>query len=201
MKLYSSPSSPYVRKVMVAAHEVGLADRLELAAVGKQDRLYLVGPDNPLAKIPTLVTDDGVALFDSPVICEYLDHLANGGVLFPAGGPERWAALKLQALGDGVMDAAWLVSNERQRPEEFRWSDWIAKQQSKVTRSMDLFEQDIGLLGDTVTIGTLTVACAITYVEFRSILDGDWRTGRPKLADWQAAFSDRPSMLATVYKD
>ncbi len=106
MKLRYNPASPYVRKVMVCAHELGLADKIELltTAVSPVEVNATLAAENPLMKIPALSTDDGQVLFDLPVICEYLDSIAGGGRLFPAGNT-RWAALRQQALGDGILDA------------------------------------------------------------------------------------------------
>ena len=135
MKLHSNPASPYGRKVKVVAHETGLFPRLSIhnlqtSAVGPD--LALVA-DNPLGKIPCLVLDNGGALYDSRVICEYLDTLHQGARLFPAGGAERWEALRLQALGDGIMDAALLARYETfLRPEALRWTAWVDGQLDKV---------------------------------------------------------------------
>ena len=135
MKLHSNPASPYGRKVKVVAHETGLFPRLSIhnlqtSAVGPD--LALVA-DNPLGKIPCLVLDNGGALYDSRVICEYLDTLHQGARLFPAGGAERWEALRLQALADGIMDAALLTRYETfLRPEALRWTAWVDGQLDKV---------------------------------------------------------------------
>src|SRR6185437_4887670 len=125
MKLRHNPSSPYVRKVMVVAHELGLAGRIELlsTAVSPVETNATLAAENPLMKIPALTTDDGQVLFDSPVICEYLDSVA-GGKLFPAVGPARWTALRQQALGDGILDALILCRYETTRPEDKRWTGW-----------------------------------------------------------------------------
>src|SRR3954470_24384747 len=121
MKLRHNPASPYVRKVMVVAHELGLADKIELlsTAVSPVESNAALAAENPLVKIPALTTDDGQVLFDSPVICEYLDSLAGGGKVFPASGKARWTALCQQALGDGILDALILCRYEiAARPEE-----------------------------------------------------------------------------------
>ncbi|MBI4183219.1 MAG: glutathione S-transferase [Proteobacteria bacterium] len=201
MKLYSSTASPYVRKVLVCAHELGLAPRIEPIPTGRDNRPALLGASNPLGKIPTLITDDGVALFDSPVICEYLDGLAGGGRLFPAAGPARIAALKSHALGQGMIDAAWLTVNERRRPDPYRWPDWIEKQQGKILRSLDFLEGETAALEGAVTIGTVAIAVAIAYAEFRKVIETDWRQSHPKLARWFDGFSRRPAMKATAFRD
>jgi glutathione S-transferase len=126
MKLRHSAGSPFVRKVMVLAHEHGLVDRIELVptAVSPVQGNEGLAPENPLMKVPSLVTDDGQTLFDSSVICEYLDNLASRGKLFPAAGPARWTALRQQALGDGILDALILCRYETVRPDDKRWSGW-----------------------------------------------------------------------------
>lgn len=201
MKLHSSPASPFGRKVKVLAHETSIFGRLAISVaqtspVGPD--LGLVG-DNPLGKIPCLVLDDGTTLYDSCVICEYLDTTHAGIPMFPAGGTARWTALRLQALGDGIMDAALLARYETfLRPEPFRWLAWIDGQLDKVGRALDALESaDAATFGDRVDIGTITVACALGYLDFRFTTLA-WRTGRPRLAAWFELFAARPSMLQTV---
>lgn len=198
MKLYHSPASPYVRKVMVLAHETGLLDRLELATIATTP----MQPDpgvaaaNPVRKIPALVTDDGMTLFDSPVICEYLDSLNTGARMFPDGKP-RWQALRLQAAADGMLDAALLVVYEgRFREEAMRNQAWTDAQLSKVAGALDAFEVEADGFGDRVDIGTITVGCGLGYIDFR-LGHLNWRDSRPKLAAWFEKFSARPSMQTT----
>ena len=196
MKLHYSPTSPYVRKVVITAIETGLFDRIERVSataspISADDTL---NADNPLGKVPCLVTDDGMALFDSPVICEYLDSLHSGAKLFPTAGPARWTALRRQALGDGLLDAALLARYEvALRPENFRWQEWSAGQKGKIARALDAMEGEASTLGDTVDIGTITLAVALGYLDFRYAAD-HWRDGRKALADWHARFAERPSM-------
>ena len=199
MKLYHSPASPFVRKALVAAHELGLADAIEILPVAMTPvkSVPALNEENPLGKIPALVLDDGTALYDSPVICEYLDTRHDGPRLFPAEGPERWTALRRQALADGLLDAAILCRYETfLRPEERQWSDWIEGQRSKFRRALDALEGEAENFGDTVDIGTVSAACAADYLDFRSLDDG-WREGRPHLAGWLEGFAARPSMQAT----
>lgn len=198
MKLYHSPASPYVRKVMVLAQETGLLDRIEIAPVSTTP----MAPDanvaaaNPVKKIPALVTDDGMTLFDSPVICEYLDSLSTGKKAFPEG-QARWEALRLQAAADGMLDAALLVVYEgRFREEAMRNAAWTDAQLAKITGALDAFEAAAGSFGDRVDIGTISVGCGLGYVDFR-LGHLNWRTARPKLAAWYETFSARPSMQAT----
>ena len=199
MKLYHSPASPFVRKALVAAHETGLAGRIEIVTVAMTPVASVpeLNEENPLGKIPALVLEDGSALYDSPVICEYLDTRHDGPRLFPADGPDRWTALRRQALADGLLDAAILCRYETfLRPEERQWPDWIDGQRAKFRRALDVLEDEAAQFGDTVDIGTISTACAADYLDFRSLDDG-WRDGRPRLAAWLEGFAARPSMSAT----
>lgn len=198
MKLFYSPASPYVRKVMVLLHEAGLDAKVERVAAGvspvkaNADLQKL----NPLAKLPSLITGDGEALYDSPVICEYIDHLASLK-LFPAPGPKRWTALRRQALADGILDASILVRYEATlRPEDKRWADWDQGQWQKVEASLGEIEREVATYGDTFDIGTISVACALGYLDFR-FGDRKWRAKVPKTAAWFDSVSERPSLKAT----
>jgi glutathione S-transferase len=181
MKLRHAAASPFVRKVMVVAHELGLNDRIELVstAVSPIQANASLATDNPLMKVPALTTDDGQALFDSPVICEYLDMLAGGGRFFPAAGPARWRALRQQALGDGVLDALVLRRYETVRPEEKRWSGWTDGQLQKAHQGLAVAEAED--LAGPRTIGQVTFGCMLGYLDFRFPEDG-WRSRHPKLA-------------------
>lgn len=200
MKLYASVTSPYVRKVRVLAREAGLTARIDEipATVSPVVRDEQVARANPLGKLPALLLDDGTALYDSPVICEYLDGLHAGRRLFPPAGPARWTALKLQAQGDGLLDAAILARYEMAlRPEPLRWPDWVAGQKAKVSAVLDGLERDAGSLAGDLTIGGVTIACALGYLDFR-FADDAWRTARPKLAAWFAEISKRESLRTTM---
>lgn len=202
MKLYYSGASPYVRKVMVTAIETGLDKRIEPvpANVMPHKPNADIARDNPLMKVPTLVADGGEVLYDSRVICEYLDSLHDGRKLIPAGGGERWRILRLQALGDGILDAGLLARYETfLRPENLRWNEWVAGQSTKVTQGLDAIEAEAELLSGPVNLGQIAVACAIGWLEFRKPV-GDIRPGRPKLFKWYDAFVQRPSMQATLPK-
>jgi glutathione S-transferase len=196
MKLRHSPTSPYVRKVAVAIHELGLNDKVEFVATAPWDAKTDLGEINPLGKVPTLVTDDHQVLYDSPVICEYLDALV-GGRLFPPGGPDRWTALRRQALGDGLMDAAVLARLESQRPADRQSADWIGRQRAAVARTLDALESEAAALAGPLTIGHVAIGCALGYLDFRFAED-EWRKGRPGLAGWYRGFASRPSMTSTV---
>lgn len=200
MKLHHALPSPYVRKVRVVTIELGLDDRIELLQRG----MTPVSPeaelntDNPLGKIPCLITDDGQALYDSRVIAAYLDELAGGNRMIPASGPARWAALQREALADGILDAA--VGRRYEtflRPEERQWDQWIDGQRQKFIRGLDQFEREAAAFGDAVNIGTIACACACGYMDFR-YADENWRDGRPNLASWFETFSKRPSMATTA---
>ena len=196
MKLRHSARSPFVRKVMVLANEHRLVDRIELiptplSPVQGNDALAL---ENPLMKVPSLVTDDGQVLFDSPVICEYLDDLATGRKLFPAHGPARWAALRQQALGDGILDAIILCGYETVRPEDKRWSGWTEGQMRKAHQGLAAVERED--LSGPHTIGHITIGCMLGYLDLRFPGDG-WRQRHPKLAGWYKDFAELPAMKAT----
>lgn len=195
MKLRHNSASPFVRKVMVCAHELGLASGIELlnTAVSPVEANATLAGENPLMKIPALVTDDGEVLFDSPVICEYLDSLAGGGKLFPTG-KARWMALRQQALGDGILDALILCRYEiAARPEDKRFAGWTDGQMKKAHQGLAVLEAE-DLSGRT--IGTITAGCVLGYLDFRFPNDG-WRMRHPKLADWYKTVEATPSMQAT----
>ncbi|MFQ5775849.1 MAG: glutathione S-transferase [Kiloniellaceae bacterium] len=198
MKLRYSTTSPYVRKVSVASIELGLAARIERIPTDTRDPNSGLSDHNPLGKVPALILDDGDVLYDSPVVCEYLDSLHDGPKLFPPAGPERWRALRQQALGDGILDAAILRMLETvRRPAERRWQDWIDLQSGKVSRALDRLESEVAELDGPLTIGRITIGCALGYLDFR-FADEDWRATRPKLAAWYEDFAARPSMRETV---
>lgn len=203
MQLHANAISPYVRKVRVLAIETGLGHRIELVT-----RMHTpVQPDpelihdNPLGKIPCLVTDDGTALYDSRVICEYLDSLHDGPRMFPAAGPARWATLRRQALGDGILDAGVLVRYETfVRPEERQWDPWIENQKLKYRRALDSLEREAPALEGAPDIGTITIGCALGYLDFR-YADEDWRARCPRLATWYERFARRPAMAETAPRE
>lgn len=196
MKLRYSKTSPYVRKVMMVAMETGLAAGITLEPTDAWSPGTSLPQDNPIGKVPTLVLDDGTALYDSPVICEYLDGLHDGPKLFPASGQARWTALRLQALADGICDAAALGRLESMRPEGERSPSWMARQRMVLVRGCDALEAETGTLAGPTTIGTLAAMAALGYLDFRC---GDlgWREGRPRLAAWFEEVSARPSFRDT----
>ena len=198
LKLHHSPTSPYVRKVMVLLAETGQsADVALLPAAGSPiDPGTMPVAQNPLGKIPALERPDGPALFDSRVICRYLDDRAKGG-LYPAA-PRLWETLTLEAMADGMVDAAILMVYEnRLRPEEIRLPAWVEGQWSKVSRALDMIEARwLPYLSGPLCMGQIALGCALGYVDFRHDAR-NWRATRPGLAAWDAAFAARPAMVAT----
>ena len=202
MKLWYSPASPFVRKVLIMAHETGLADQLELvdATTTPLNPNNDLAQDNPIGKIPTLVLDDGTSLFDSKVICEYLDGLHDGDKMIPVSGAERYNVLVTQAIGDGLMEAAVGIRYEQfLRPEEKQWDNWIEAQTRKVEQALDVLENWRGARIQDIHIGSIAVAAGLDYLDFRKF-DIDWRTNRPILTQMHETFSKRESMLATQPK-
>jgi glutathione S-transferase len=196
MKLHWSPKSPYVRKVMVCAYELGLVQRLDLvrsvAAMLKPNPAIMA--DNPLSKIPTLVREDGSTLFDSVVICEYLNDLA-GGRLFPPQGEARWQALRWHALGDGLLDALILWRNERER--EAPLQPLLDAFELKTRASLELLDAEAQALDAAPpSIGSITIGCALGYLDYRFGSLG-WRDQAPRLAAWYATLQARPSFKST----
>ena len=202
MKLLWSSRSPFARKVMVAAHEVGLAQRIrtERVVVGANKPNADVMAINPLNKIPTLVLDDGTALYDSRVICEYFDALHAGPKLFPPDKAARWPALRRQALGDGLMETIVLRLGEQNRPKETQSESHLASYRLKIASALDRIEVEAIAPTSSPDIGQIAVGCALAHLDFRYAAD-DWRAGRPQLSAWYAAFAARPSMRATEYVD
>ena len=195
MKLYSHPVSPFARKARIIAHELDI--KLEVIDVQARNDESLRRL-NPLKQIPILVLDDGSSLFDSPVICEYLNH-AGGGKFFPGMNISRhtsgrWKALGLAALGDGVADAAVTLRYELTEPEERRNLDRIARCKATIAAGIDALER-VNFAKDP-TIGEIAVACALGYLDFR-LPDLDWKGSHPKLSAWYARFCEYPSMKAT----
>ena len=189
MKLLFSPASPYARKVTITAAVKGVADQIETVPT---DTFPLVNEDlrreNPLSKIPVLITEDGARIFDSHVICEYLDTLAPEPRLFPASVPERFRTLTLGALADGILDAALLlVYEKRYRPEDKWVESWMQRQQAKIDNSLDWLEKAPPTWSDHPDYGHITLACALGYLDFRH--GGQWRAGHPGLVAWLDKFA------------
>ncbi|HEX8012685.1 MAG TPA: glutathione S-transferase [Casimicrobiaceae bacterium] len=198
MKLFYSSASPFVRKVLVAALELRLRERIELlpAKAHVIDRDRTIIEKNPLGQVPTFITDDGMVLYDSRVIVEYLDVLANGKLL-PREGAARWSMLTEHALADGMLAAAVLARYESAlRPENLRWTDWTAAQLDKVNCALADLEKRAAGFGERVDLATIGFGCALGYLDFRFAMLG-WRETHPATAAWFARFDARPSMVAT----
>jgi glutathione S-transferase len=197
MKLHWSPRSPFVRKVMIVVHERGLTARIDcvrtVAATTKPHAELM--RDNPLSKIPTLVLDDGTVIYDSPVICEYLDALDGSPKLFPAEPSARLVALRRQALGDGFLEMMVLLRDERMRahPSNIHMAS-TAVRKAVVLKSLE--GEAPQLAAAPFGIGHIAIGCALSYLDFR-YADDDWRKDHPRIAEWHAAFAARPSAKAT----
>lgn len=196
MKLRLSTTSPYARKCLLVAREAGLIDKITLVWTAPWAKETDLPQDNPLGKVPVLILDNGEVLFDSPVICEYLDSLHSGPKLIPPAGPERWSALRLAALADGIVDAgAALKAELGLRPAETRWPEWSDRQMGKVRRGLDAMEREVADWGDAFRIGQIGAISALGFLTFRQILD--WRAGYPGLVRWADHVASRPSVAAT----
>jgi glutathione S-transferase len=198
MKLYYAGTSPFVRKVMACAIARGLDQEIMAMPTRLQDSPPDLLADNPLGKVPCLITDDGLALFDSPVICEYLDTRGDALPLFPAHGAARWRALKQQALGDGILDAAVARRGETTRPKEAARDALMGRYRGVVERGLAALEADPP--HKLVDIGSITVACALGYLDFRFAAE-PWRAGHPKLAAWFEAFAQEPAITRTTPRE
>jgi len=199
VELKYGPVSPYVRKVMVVAHEVGVADRLTLTVVQTRESPQEIVPFNPLGKIPALVRDDGSVLYDSPVICEYLDAQFGGGRLLPASGDLRYRVMTRAALADGLLDAGILIRHERLRPAGQQSQEWIAWQLGKLFAGLDALEREAQTLDGDLDLGTIGVGCALVYLPLR-IAEANDPARWPRLAQWSAKLFERPSFARTIPK-
>ena len=196
MELKFAPVSPYVRKVMVVAHEAGVAERIRLTPVKTREEPQAILPFNPLAKVPALVLDDGSTIYDSPVICEYLDAEFGGHRLLAASGAQRWRTLTRAALADGALDAGLLVRWERLRAPELQSNDWIALQLGKVYAALDRLEGEVPGFGP-LDLGLVGVGCALGYLPLR-VPEIDDHPRWPQLFEWFQEISARPSFAKTV---
>lgn len=195
MKLLYAVPSPYSRKVRVVAHELDVP--LELVAVNAMSDDVTLAAVNPMNRVPALLLDDGKAFFDSPLISEYLD-VTYGPKLFPFESGARWQALLQQALGDGIMDAAVPRRHETLRPVEQQSPERIRLYRRTIDQTLAHLEQNIGELS-RFHIGAISIACALTYLDFRFSEDA-WRVRHPALASWLDAVSAKPSMQATLFE-
>ena len=199
MRAYINAASPFARKVRIAAREAGLISRIQEVdtAVSPVAPNADLAAANPLTKIPALVLEDGTTLFDSRVICEYLDSLADHP-LFPRDGTARWQALRLQALCDGILDAAVLIRYENAvRPAPNRWEGWVDAQRGKIERGVAALEQEQPRFGASFGIGQIGAACVLGYLDFR-FPEPNWRLRHPRLDSWFAQLSQRASIRDTT---
>ncbi len=198
LTLRSSPASPFVRKVRIAANLLGIEHEITLEQAETTDGNDTIRRQNPIGKIPALVLEDGTVLFDSRVILDYLDHRAGGGKIVPLNAPARFAALTLQALADGIMDASVLIIYEqRWRPSERHEPKWVDHQAGKVARALASLEPAPPALDSIPNVGQIALACALGYLDFR--FGGSWRANHPKLVAWLDGFAARvPAFAATA---
>lgn len=197
MILKSSPASPFGRKVRIAASLLGLTDKIDVRETDLNDPADSIRVQNPIGKIPTLILDDGTVYYDSRVILEYLDHLAGGGRIIPREPKARFAALRLQALCDGILDASLLLVYEsRYRPAEMRVQSWIDRQADKVARGLAALEAAPAPLDPLPDVGQIALACVLGYRDLR--FDGTWRKDHPRLLVWHDKFASQvPAFAAT----
>lgn len=204
MILYYTEKSPFARKVRMAVYHHGLNDEVELKFAMPTDRTPELMAQNPLGKIPVLVTDEGASIVDSPVICQYLDGIGHGPLLVPSGHKNRIAVLHLEALADGIMESAVLMMLEYWRPKENQWPGQFDKQTDNIIRTLAELEKKAEALQQPLSIAHLAVACAIDYIHHRLpaiAIKQDWLANHPKLADWYAQFKGEPIMQETSPKE
>jgi glutathione S-transferase len=196
MRLHSNPGSPFVRKVLAVAIARGIEDRIELMPANPHESPVALVSDNPLSKVPCLVTEDGTPIFDSRVICEYLDTIGEAASLFPTSGTHRWIRVQvMHALADGVMDAAVARRGQSVMPKEAARDAFMARQKAAVQRGLSRLEAEPpeGL----TDIGAIAVACALGYLDFRFPAE-PWREAHPRLAAWFEGVSRLPPLARTV---
>lgn len=199
-KLRYSTTSPFVRKVSVTIIECGLENQVERELTNPWAPETDLPATNPLGKVPALRLENGQVLFDSPVICEFLDSLSSVPRLFPKNSKERWSALMQQALGDGMMEAAVGRLLESRRPAQEQSQAAITRYAAAVRRSLDHLDSNIQNITNGFNIGQLTIACALEYLDFRFPTE-NWREGRPNLTKWHESVANRPSLQQTVPHD
>ncbi len=195
MKLFYSKTSPYSRKVRLVIHEKGLNQAVTCVACNPFDNTSDLQAENPLGKVPTLILEDGTSLYDSPVICEYLDTL-TAGRLIPESGLERWTVLRWQALCDGILDAAYNIVMERRRSAEEQSADWITQWETQIRRSLDVVQESLDTLPGRVSLAQLSLGSSLAYLDFR-LSELGWRDQHPELTAWHEDFSRRDAMQST----
>jgi glutathione S-transferase len=196
MQLFYSAASPYARKARVILIEKNLQDRVQLHHCMPLENPPSLLQANPLGKVPALILDNGQALYDSPVICEYLDALDPSTPLIPPHGDEHWTVLRAHALADGLLDTAVAQIYESRRPDNERSPSVVARWQTQMLRAVDEMEVQLPLLPQNLNLGHIAFACALGYLDLRFV-HLDWRSTHPALARWFNDFSLRPSMRET----
>jgi glutathione S-transferase len=196
MKLFYSPTSPYARKVRIVMLERGLDAGVEVVGVTPFENPVLAAA-NPLSKIPALVLESGQALYDSPVICEYLDSLGAAPQLIPENGDARWETLRLQALADGVLDAAFSMVMERRRPEPEQSQEWLGRWQASILRAIAAADLEPATRTGALNLGQISLACALGYLDFRHATIG-WQGVARGLVGWFEDWKSQPSFAATT---
>ena len=195
MKLFSSPTSPYARKVRILIAEYGLEDQVQVENHAPMEDPVALHKVNPAGKVPVLVNDEGEAIYDSPVICEYLDEL-NGGHFVPRQGEQRFDCLRRQAMADGVLDAAFSRTMERLRAEGERSQMWMTRWEQAILRALDVMVNETETANDRFDLGDIASVCALGYLDLRHG-DLNWRHGRDSLAAWFENHLKRPSVKAS----
>lgn len=204
MKLITVPSSPFGRKVAIVASELGVLERLEVVHDNPWKPETRVPRFNPIGKVPVLIADDGLVLYGSSVICEYLDSQAgrDGYRFFPEAGSPRWTALRRQELADQATEAFVAVRLERNRPQGEQSPGWVGRKLAVLARCLDALESEDFKIADAPTIGHVAAAVLLGHLDFRRTpVDADWRPDHPMLAAWYGSFAHRASMIATRPSD
>jgi glutathione S-transferase len=197
MKCYITANSPFARKVRVAAHETGLADEVEWQIITPVERAEIIPAINPLGKVPVAILEAGDILFDSPVICAYVDSLNNDRPkLIPEAVDQRWAVFTLEALGDGLGEAVIAASQEAQKPDDKRTQAIVDRQTGKIASALGALNKMAGDFNDPPMMGEIAVGCALGYMEFRNVVPG-WRETYPALTGWFTGILKRQSFIRT----
>ena len=197
MKCYITANSPFARKVRVAANETGLADEVEWQMITREERAEIVPTINPLGKVPVAILETGDILFDSAVICAYVDSLNTGPKLIPETGDQRWTVFTLEALGDGLCEAVIAASQEDQKPDGQRSQAIVDRQTGKATSALGALDKMAGDFNDPPLMGEIAVACALGYMELRDAVPG-WRETYPALSGWYTEILKRQSFIRTA---
>ena len=196
MKLYYNNTSPYARKVRIVLYEKGLLEKANLELINPREAPENFRSLNPLGMIPTLITDDGISLYDSPVICEYLDDSFPEPQLIPKSGADRWTVLKGEALCDGMLDCAFSIVMELRRQPEQQSPEWLERWTSTIFYSLNDIENKLSDFQGALTLAQINLGVTLGYISFR-LNHLQWRDKHPELTKWFSEFSKRPSMSMT----